>query len=1627
MKSSRSMTPPPPMECSLEGCGYVTPGAIPSYELVIKTLEVHTNAVHKVHTNVTPKIMTEKPKRPTISVNMTESDWVFHEHKWQRYKRQSGIAGQQVLDELWASLDAEMERLAFQDGIEDKDPDTLLSRFKRLAVTTVHPSLHVVTLHNLKQNSDENVKAFAARVRGIAKNCELKKTCSKTGCNEAVSFLEETCYHVVMTGLISEELQGKVLTQAMIGTVKDLPTLVEYVTAEESSKMKSPTRVAAVNQNNTRPRKCSGCGLADHGDYNTRKNECKAYGKKCNKCSKLHHFTNLCRSVKNAAVNIPIDRVETEIDSEVSGFVSTILPQMQITSPQTASTAIQAMRSSQESNVNVLPVPHYVYSKQLKQWRQQAPKPSPTVEVSIALDRWAYKELKLQPPDLVKKQGAGFSRARQATLDSGAQLTIANEQELSVLGIKKSSIFPLALTVNTVTHASIDLVGGVFLKFSTYHPPTGTTRVSRQLCYISKTVKGIYLSEEACMDFGYIPDTFPEVAAMSQQQNKSKCENTGVGQDATAVCSCPRRTLPPSDPPKLPCDPTVENLNVMKDYILQRYAASAFNCCEKQQLPLMTSAPPLRLFVDNQASPVAALTPSTVPLHWEKDVKAGLDRDVRLGVIEPVPVNNPVKWCSRMVVTPKADGTPRRVIDFTPINKHAPRQLHHTRSPYAIATAVPPNKVKTVLDNWHGYHSVPIHPDDKDLTTFITPYGRYRYKTAPQGFISAGDGYTQRMDLIVQGTQDYDHCVDDSILWDDTIESSFYRVCSFLEKCANAGCIFNPKKFQFASAEVEFLGFKITMNGLGPTDAFLETIRSFPTPKSLTDVRSWFGTINQISYTFAVTEQMKPFRSLLSSKLPFIWSQELEEAFILSKEEIIKQCSLGVRKFELNRPTALATDWSRASVGCWLTQKFCSCMGNIPGCCKTGWQTVHVASRFNSPAVSRYHPVEGEAFAATWALEKCKLFVLGNPQLTLAVDHKPLIAILGQKNELADILNPRLMNFKLKSMAYSFTPVHIAGKKHVVPDTLSRRSDSPALSAEKPPSKPPQCVNVLPEYEETFGPPQWVSTPFVTAVNGQDSYSELEDEIESLYTGYAVSVVASIASSAPDGGHSVITWEQLQTACNDCPVYTKLRSAVLSGNLPTEDGDLSCYAKIFPELTVLNGVVMLQQRLVIPRTLRENVLLFLHSAHAGTAAMISRAQCSVYWPEINKDIANVRQSCSSCHEFAPSNPRTDLIQEPDLPSFPFQVICSDFFEWGGKTYLIIVDKYSNWLSILKLPKDDSKHLMEALRIYFSTFGVAEIICTDGASVYTSSEMSGFFRKWGVKQRISTAYNPQANKRAEVGVKAAKRIIRENVGHLGTLNTNKFHQALLAHRNAPDPTTKVSPAQIVFGHDVKDIIPRWSYTPQAHWSELASKREDSFLKRHYLRSEAPSQPKRLLKPLQTGDQVYIQDQTGPNPNKWSKSGTIIECLPYDGFLVKIDGSNRLTKRNRKYLRKFTPFPPVQVAKQSAMSVPGINDQQSKVPAVGSGNPTEVAHSEPKVCNGIPQIAATFSISMYDYPLTLTMAALLLTPSPPFNLQPQFTTSPKGASRNYGPNASTQPQEDNPPNISPMGFSMWQDRA
>ena len=84
-----------------------------------------------------------------------------------------------------------------------------------------------------------------------------------------------------------------------------------------------------------------------------------------------------------------------------------------------------------------------------------------------------------------------------------------------------------------------------------------------------------------------------------------------------------------------------------------------------------------------------------------------------------------------------------------PQNRWSVRQTYPTESPFTLATRIPNHTKKTVVDAWNGYHSVPIHEEDRHVTTFMTPWGRYRYKVAPQGFLAAGDGYNQRLDGVL--------------------------------------------------------------------------------------------------------------------------------------------------------------------------------------------------------------------------------------------------------------------------------------------------------------------------------------------------------------------------------------------------------------------------------------------------------------------------------------------------------------------------------------------------------------------------------------------------------------------------------------------------------------------------------------------------------------------------------------------------------------------------------------------------------------------------------------------------------------------------------------------------------------
>ena len=338
--------------------------------------------------------------------------------------------------------------------------------------------------------------------------------------------------------------------------------------------------------------------------------------------------------------------------------------------------------------------------------------------------------------------------------------------------------------------------------------------------------------------------------------------------------------------------------------------------------------------------------------------------------------------------------------------------------------------------------------------------------------------------------------------------------------------------------------------------------------------------------------------------------------------------------------------------------------------------------------------------------------------------------------------------------------------------------------------------------------------------------------------------------------------------------------------------------------------IVLGSRAVIPASLRTEVLQGLHAAHQGVAGIKVRARYSVYWPGISAAIVNHPNTCRRCDIIAPSQSSESLCP-PLEPEYLFQLVVSDFCEVAGQKFLIYGDRYSAWVSISmsRTEGSGSKFVISELRKWFAIYGVPEEISSDGGPPYTSHEVGAFLSAWGVRHRVSSARYPQSNGRAELSVKTAKRLIYDNTKH-GSLDTDSFVRALLQHRNTPLQEIGHSPAEPLHGRPLRDHLPHpvdiANIRPE--WLAVASDRELALAKRNIRNVTAFNERNRTkdLPSLCSGDIVAVQNQSGPSPGRWDRTGIVREVRPNRQYIIQMHGSQRLVLRNRVHLRKVTPL-------------------------------------------------------------------------------------------------------------------------
>ena len=1069
-----------------------------------------------------------------------------------------------------------------------------------------------------------------------------------------------------------------------------------------------------------------------------------------------------------------------------------------------------------------------------------------------------------------------------AVADTGAQVCVAGPALLSSINLRPALLQRRA-GLRDVADLPLKCMGS-----APCHIKCGE-RSTVQDVYFMKTAKRFYISLKACKELGLVSETFPH--------QPTSVASVGV-EVFTPTASLPHKPL------AVPLPPLEENVPRLEKWLLQHFSASTFNTA-REPLPVMEGKPH-HIHLAREAVPYACHTPASVPKHWEKEVKDQLDEDIRRGVLQAVPAGEATEWCSRMVVVAKKSGQPRRTVDYQKLNAGCLRETHHTQAPFDMVSGVPLHSFKTVADAYWGFHQVELDEESRRLTTFITPWGRYQYRRTPMGHCSASDAYTRRFDDAIQDVPRKYKCVDDTLLYDSSIEEAFWHTYDFLVTCAKKGITLKPEKFQFCRREVDFVGFHLGWDSYKPTENSLAAIRSFPMPAkpTISDIRSWYGFVNQLAPFIATAPIMAPFRDLLKKQAGkhVYWDDQLKEKFQLAQDAICQLAKDGLVYYDKTRPTVAITDWSKEGLGFVILQQYCSCSSTeYPFCCKGGWRIALCGSRHLTPAEAGYAAVEGEALAVVWCLKKARLFLLGCPNLTVITDHRPLVKLLGDK-ALGDVVNPRLFRLKEKTLQFKFVIKYLPGKRNCAADFLSR---FPALRM-----SPDEVDN------------------------------ELDEDL-------SIAVVSATIEALERDGH-IMDEENVKRAAMDDPVYQLLMAKVLAGDWhPQKSQEIACLRQFYSikdRLAVAGDLLTYTHdqgcvRLVIPDGLRQQVAANLHAGHQGLDSMLRRARHAVYWPGMEGDLQYHRSTCTSCDVHAPSLPAEGMNLTPP-PDYPFQCTVVDMFQMEGHMYMAYADRLTGWLEVAHFPNGTtSPKLMSQLRRYFTRWGAPEQISMDGGTNLVSEEMATFFRRWGASVRLSSAHYPQSNGRAEAAVKTAKRVIRANTGGGGSLDSDKASFAILQYLNTPLRGVDKSPAQLATGRQLRDGVPtaRQHYKVDRHWRQALRNRELQMARIQEKFSSADTF--RRLTPLQPGARVRIQNQAS---NRWDRTGVVTETLPHRQYTVKLDGSGRISLRNRRHLRlSGPPTPEASQTPTTTPPTPGVTPPPSRIAV-----PPPLALSRPK---------------------------------------------------------------------------------
>lgn len=700
--------------------------------------------------------------------------------------------------------------------------------------------------------------------------------------------------------------------------------------------------------------------------------------------------------------------------------------------------------------------------------------------------------------------------------------------------------------------------------------------------------------------------------------------------------------------------------------------------------------------VDAQNLRVANLAPHEIDVQGHRPISCALRRAspeqrkeisrqvkqlLEAGIISP----SYSPWSSPLVLVRKKDGTTRMCVDYRKLNAVQKKDAYPLPLVADALDLLGKQRWFTALDACSGYHQIPVHPRDRELTAFRTPDGSlYQYNSLSFGLCNAPASFQRAMDSVFADIK-WDSVfvyLDDIIVFSKTFEDHLKHLREVLSRARKVDLQFKIKKCFFAKEKLQYLGHTVSADGITPDEANTDKIRRFPVPNSKKSLRSWLGLVQYYkAYLLNFSQRASKLYDLLKEGVKFEWRQEHQSIFEDLREALLKPPILTLPDFE--REFFLQVDASNTALGACLSQ-FDEQNKEHP--------VVFLSRRLRKNEV-KYDIREKEALAVVWAVTKLRPYLISKP-FTILSDHLNLEFL--KKHEQPD----RLARWHLKLQSFSFVIKYRPGRANANADALSRVIYDGYLKSDEPEEDTLEFFHIAP-----------LSLPSREELRRAQSNDPLLARL----------------------------LQYLRNDSGKTPEVTEMLAGATRYDVAPDSGLLRAYVRDKDARIVVPS----SMRQVILRASHEAPV----SGHLGQNKTLERVRKLFFWRNMPADVRAFVRGCAVCQKRKPTEPKHHgkLMLFP--ASGPFMMVQLDLVgpfptTKSGFTYVaVFVCRFTRWHELVPIKDLTANAVADALvNEIICRHGCPRMLLTDLGTNFVSRTFKLCAEKTGISALTSTAHH-----------------------------------------------------------------------------------------------------------------------------------------------------------------------------------------------------------------------------------------------------------------------------------------------